>query len=58
LTQEEARILTTMIRTWEPADQAWWRALLEQDPEEALVVGELVLRLDARPTHDFDEELA
>lgn len=38
------------IRDWPQEDQEWWRALLERAPEEALIVAELALVLDARPT--------
>lgn len=57
MTEEEARSLTAIIRTWDPADRDWWRALLEQAPAEAMIVARLVLELDAKPSHIFDEEL-
>lgn len=49
MTAAEVRQINEAIRTWAPDDVAWFRELLENYPEEALVVARLALLLDARP---------
>lgn len=44
--------LAAAIRTWPPADQAWWRSLLDVAPDEALLIAGLAHRLNARVIND------
>lgn len=49
MTPEQVRQINEAISSWPPDDVAWFRELLEKQPEEALAVARLALLLDARP---------
>ena len=49
---EEVQRAVLVVKTWERADQVWWRALLATSPREALLIIELAVELDARPVQD------
>ena len=49
---EEVQRAVLVVKTWERADQIWWRALLATEPRQALLIVELAVLLDARPVSD------
>ncbi len=49
VTTEDVRQVQQIIRFWPPDDRAWWRALLEHHPQEALKLIPLI-RLGAYPS--------
>ena len=41
--------ITDAVGRWQPADRKWWRELLDEAPSEAVLIGLLSSRLNARP---------
>ncbi len=46
---EDVAAAVEAIRDWPPADQEWWRKLLDVAPEEAILVADLAVTLGAVP---------